>query len=236
MITISEYKQGRATINTRTQKECDNLMRFFDSEDIVWNGTKEKASSCDKFSKYKEETCFSLDRGYIVYSNCDNSSTYKIITPTELKEYVEFMAKQKEEKNYEIKKGTVEELVNEIKNNKEKYSFMFKKKEGTAKDKIPVGTICTINEPSINLTIGQAIDYMRESEENVIEYYDTSEKSKYKIKIIKGELYYLSFGKDWLELDFCLRDWTKIKKHIEPTTKTLKELIEAKETFEYKNN
>ena len=96
-----------------------------------------------------------------------------------------------------------------------------------------------LKEETQNLTVGQAIDYMLESEENVIEYYDKNVGGNCLARF--NEILEGKYKEDpWTALDFgelrwMYSEWTKIRKHIEPKTKekTLKELLENKEHFEY---
>jgi hypothetical protein len=87
------------------------------------------------------------------------------------------------------------------------------------------------------LTIGQAIDYMLESEDNVIEYTDLyNDNKRFKGRIKEGTLETLGC-KEWSDdiysLSGLISNWKNIKKHIEPKQKTLKEKIENKEPFKY---
>lgn len=217
MITLEQFKKGKIAINTKTQEEYDNLMRFFDSEGMVFKKfdviPEKKASNSKIFFLGKEETCFDFcnKKNGLGYANKIDykNEGYKIILPTDLKEYNEFMGKE-ECKNCEIINKHIVCKKCIIKNPKPKY-----------------------------LNVGQAINYMLESEDNVIEYYCTRHCKNLKAKARNGEIYTNYSGKFYTSeerINTLLSCWTSIRKYIEPKQKTLNEKIENKETFEYKNN
>jgi hypothetical protein len=214
MITLEEFKKGKIAINTRTQEEYDNLMRFFDSKEIVWSSGN-KSSTKDYSIMYGKEThILFINNKFtgtgILYSdkNYNTKRGYKIITPNELQEYNEFMEKSKTN----IIFTAPQDGYFYIKNGK------FTKEED-------------------HLTIGQAIDYMLESEDNVVEYYDDETKQIYKACISHKRLQQYVGGVIYgVNYNYCFENWINIRKYIEPKQKTLKDLIENKEPFEYKNN
>ena len=145
--TLEEYKKGKIVIYPRTQKEYENLMRFFDSKGFTWDGDEIKATARNYFNAEKE-TCiriWSAEKKELSYTSkiYYKLEGYKIILPNQLKEYKEFINKKEEsvdlwyEESASIPKKAYDELLK-------------------------------ISEQRENLTIGQAIDWMFESEENFI--------------------------------------------------------------------
>ena len=145
--TLEEFKKEKIAINTRTQKEYENLMRFFDSKGFTWDGDEIKATARNYFNAEKE-TCiriWSAEKKELSYTSkiYYKLEGYKIILPNQLKEYKEFINKKEEsvdlwyEESASIPKKAYDELLK-------------------------------ISEQRENLTIGQAIDWMFESEENFV--------------------------------------------------------------------
>ena len=276
MITLEQYKKEKIAINTRTQEEYDSLMSFFDSKDIEWGS--HKASKKKIFHYNKDETCIEFEKNIDVLDYCVKRHyeifSYKIILPTDLVEYNEFMKEKYITTHSELLKlhgrsvtckiygKDIEDVkikvqknndVYIVQNNRDEFGHMVSqliswgnkinsicteiklKEETPLKDLTVTVPLNFFENQTQNLTIGQSIDYMLKSEENVIEYYDTIESKELKIKIIKGEFHWLEFNGNWVVFDPYLNGWTKIKKHIEPTTKekTLEDKLENKEHFEY---
>lgn len=195
-ITLEQFKNEKIAINTRTQQEYDNLMRFFDSEEIKWIFSV--ATAWSVFKLYEKETCLAFD-GNLHYCSKKyyKEQGCKIILPTDIKEYNEYMGK-----------GSLEFVSGE---------FIINER----------GELEVTKEENKNLTIGQAIDWMRESEENVIEYSDYNTKGKARIVDI-----YLNYQEEgdskWYRISnftYIIRHWTKIKKHIKPKKEKQKEEV-----------
>jgi hypothetical protein len=295
MITLEEFKKGKIAINTRTQEEYDNLMRFFDSKNIEW-GSGDKATNFNYFDEFSEETTIRIRGGntsleHLSYwGEYHPDFGYKIITPNQLQEYNEFMGKPKyitthaellklHGKSVTCKIDGVyvddakicvggqghntTEMICICCSTEKDHGIMSPKELLGYKQAIWISLKCSkyednnrkctelkLKEEAQYLTIGQAIDYMLESEDNVIEYYRKSlevlpstKGLLYMAKIKNGELKFIqeiSTNGIWQHntsrLDFIIEEWTKIRKYIEPKQKTLKDLIENKEPFEYKNN
>lgn len=213
--TLEEFKEGKIAINTKTQEEFDNLMRFFDSKEKLWCGVK--SYSNDLFIYNREKTCITCDihlyscggKNYGL-NHCDKDwykkEGYKIIKPTELKGYLEFMGKEAIGKL-----SCVDSVI----------------------------TLSAFTETQ--LTIGQAIDWMLESEENVVEYeaYGSKWIVRYNTKIKTFEYYDNLLTWEWEELNINSANfeeflkWKNIKKHIEPKKRTLKDFLRIKEPFAF---
>jgi hypothetical protein len=214
MITLEEFKKEKIAINTKNQEEYDSLMRFFESKGIKWfdNSTaiEKEAFSPDMTDITKHYVIYDCGLEMYNYFICRD---WKIITPTQLKEYNEFM-------------GSVE-LADDI----EVGDLIYKGEDGKYHKAKPP-------KESEYLTIGQAIDYMLESEDNVVErslgYF------KFHIRYNNGKFEEKNFcDKNWHQINgrpfYEILQWKNLKKYIEPKQKTLKDLIENKESFEYKD-
>jgi hypothetical protein len=111
------------------------------------------------------------------------------------------------------------------------------------------GTLNCIKEISVEdflreeetqyLNIGEAINWMLESKDNVIEYEDddyASNRTKYKGRICSEGFLEINFNGWNVHKISVQRLFTTLKKIRKYTKKSLKDLIENKEPFQYKNN
>lgn len=217
MVTLKEYKKEKIAINTRTQEEYDSLMRFFDEKDKKWISRK-KATEYNYFEQAKEELCIFYNKvlGAIEYSQNKRfykKLGYKIITPNQLKEYNEFMWKQ--------------ETISTSENSEP----LFISKGFKITNKAVEGSNFIV-ELDQYLNIGEAINWMLESEDNVIEYYDTNVEETCEERIKNNKLQ-IRVDNEWFDdasatLKYQVINWINIKKHIEPKQTTKETKTEGK--------